>query len=175
MIDVYIWMSQDANEWHGSTWGHAAMYVHNEATGERRYISYWPRVIDCGGRRPLLGCAPGANSYRSDVALEWHEPHHDFAFNLDGRDDLSEAGILAGWQRIKQEQPLYAALRHNCCDVVAKLLLQSGGGEAYRTEPFVPLIPWTPGRLRDLLRNLSVRGHGIERLRPLAPPADVRH
>jgi hypothetical protein len=173
MIDVYVWLPQDANEWHGSTWGHAAMYVHNEANGERRYMSFWPRVIACGGSNPISGCAPGSNTYRSDCALESHEPHHDFAFNLGDREDLNEAGILAGWARIRREQPRYAALRNNCCDVVARLLLEDGDGRALRPAVFLPLIPWTPGRLVNLLRNLALRGHGIERLLPLAPPIDA--
>jgi len=167
MIDVYIWMPREG------AWGHAAMYVHNEATGEQRYISFWPRVIACAGANPISGCAPGANSWRSDCELERREPNHDFVFNLGGREDLDEAGILAGWARIKREQPLYAALRNNCCDVIAGLIRNDGGGARFQTEFFAPLIPWTPGRLHDLLRNIAVRGRGGVRLRPAAPPPGV--
>ena len=105
MIDVYVWMPHDG------AWGHAAMYVANEATGERRYISFWPRVIACAGDEPWDGCEPSANTYAGDCRLESGVPHHDFVMNFGPADDVNEAGILAGWARIKRERPLYAALR----------------------------------------------------------------
>jgi hypothetical protein len=167
MIRVYIWMPRQGS------WGHAAMYVHNEATGEQRYISFWPRVIACAGENPISGCAPGANSWQRDCELEGREPDHEFLFNLGGREDLNEAGILAGWARIKREQPLYAALRNNCCDVIAGLIRNDGGGARFQTEFFAPLIPWTPGRLYDLLRNIMLRGRGGMALQPVGPPPGV--
>lgn len=167
MIDIYIWTAREG------AWGHAAMYVHNEATGERRYISFWPRVIACAGENPFAGCAPGANTWRSDCDLEGREPNHDFIFNFARTDELDEAGILAGWARIKREQPRYAALRHNCCDVIAGLVREDGGGARFQTEFFAPLIPWTPGRLYELMRNISIRGRGAQRLVPMGPPPDV--
>lgn len=167
MIDVYIWMPRDG------AWGHAAMYVQDEAAGERRYISFWPRIIACAGEEPLAGCEPGANTYGIDCSLEGDPPTHDFVFNFAGTDRLNEAGILAGWARIKREQPRYAALRHNCCDVIAGLVLEDGGGNALRSDFYYPLIPWTPGLLHDLMWDISLRGHGAERLVPHAPPLDV--
>lgn len=167
MIDIYIWMPRT------EAWGHAAMYVHSEATGEQRYISFWPRVIACAGENPISGCAPGANTWQSDCELEGREPDHDCVFNLGRTDQLDEVGILAGWARIKREQPRYAALRHNCCDVIVGLVRDDGGGRAFQTEFFAPLIPWTPGRLHDLLHNIAIRGRGAWRLVPAGPPAGV--
>lgn len=167
MIDIYIWPPRTG------AWGHSAMYVHSEATGERRYISFWPRAIACAGENPISGCAPGANTWQSDCEPEGHEPNHDFIFNFGRTDELDEVGILAGWTRIKREQPPYAALRHNCCDVIAGLVRDDGGGRSFQTEFFAPLIPWTPGRLHDLMRNIAIRGRGALRLVPAGPPAGV--
>lgn len=166
MIEVYIWMPR------GSNWGHAGMYVHNEANNERRYISFWPRVIACAGEHPWSGCAPGANDFWNDCRLEGVAPTHDFMLNYGGRDDFSEAGILAGWARMKREQPLYAALRHNCCTVVANLVLNDGGGRAHTTFP-APLV-WTPDSLRRLMSTFPLRIRCAERLYIEPPPADVR-
>ena len=98
-------------------------------------------------------------------------PHHDFVMNFGPADDVNEAGILAGWARIKRERPLYAALRHNCCTVVANLLLQDGGARSLTRypEPFV----WAPEDLYALMRSFPFSVPCGERITLVPVPPDV--
>jgi len=138
MVTVYVWFPTS------SSYGHSSLQLNQE------YISWWP----INGKMSIVG-TPAFDSRTREDDLHAEERRPDHSIPLKG---LDEVAISAWWKKWRNSRE-YRALDRNCSTTVAKALAAGGGTRFCGLSLVNCQVVWTPNRLWEYARAISIGIH----------------